>query len=59
MDEREKAQFSRFFWKSLLKVRTERWRADYEEVAVTLHGRAEFAGLPAVMREALASIEGD
>jgi hypothetical protein len=56
VDEGEKARFNKFFWNSLWRIRTAKWKNDYQEVAVTLREPAEFANLQHIMTEALEEV---
>ena len=55
-DEHEKARFNKFFWNALWRIRMEKWKGEYEEIAVTLRDPVEFGRLRGVMREALESL---
>jgi hypothetical protein len=55
-DEGDKARFARLFRNSFWRIRIARWKATYDEIAVTLRDPKEFGKLRLVMTEALLGV---
>ena len=55
-DEHEEARFHKFFWRSLWRIRTAKWKDGLDEIAVTLRAPEEFTRLRTVMARALRSL---